>query len=490
MLISTVVVAWMATVLTVYRIAQHEVKEVFDADLARSARILQALLLHEVEEERRMAEQARAVLAGFRAEELAAHPYLARILDEYLSSADQEELELVEPAVTPRRYGPELAFVARYADGTEMLRDGSAPDLPLTTEGYSDLRLGQQLWRIYRLSDPDSGFVVQVGERQALRAELVGYITRNTLMPLLFALPILALLIWLVVGHALKPLQRVADEVSSRAGDALAPIDDADTPREIHALVRALNQLFDRVQSALRRERQFTADAAHELRTPLAVLKTNLQVALAKSREAGPRHALEQALAGVDRATHAVAQLLVLARADAQQTRTLLNSTVDLRDVAVGVVSAMSQPAYERDIDLGMGACDEALVRGDATALHLLLRNLVDNAVRYTPRGGVVTVGTWRDRAGSWVEVADDGVGVAVEQRAEIFRRFRRGAQAGGESGSGLGLSIVQRIADLHGAAVSLDDGLHGRGLTVRVCFPADAPERLPAVNEASPSPF
>jgi len=474
MLISTILLVWLVVLILVYSVAEHEVEEVFDADLARSARILQSLLLHEVEEEQEMAADVRAVVEELGAEGIRAHPRLAAIIHEYVQEEGKEKLELVGAAQDAgHQYSAGLAFVARYADGTMMMRDRAAPEIPMGPDGYADLQLNGESWRVFSLSEKQTGFVVQVGEKQAFRAELVRYITRNTLTPLLLALPILGLLIWAVVGHALRPLQRVAKEVALRAPDALHPIDDTDTPHEIHSLLLALNNLFGRLGSAIRRERQFTADAAHELRTPLAALKTHLQVARARSAESSTRASLDKALEGVDRATHSVEQLLMLARADAEQTKALLNTPVDLREIALGVVSSLSQQAIDRDIDLGVDAPDVMRIRGDATALQLMLRNLVDNAVRYTPMGGMVTVGVGSGPDGAWVEVVDDGVGVAVDERAKIFNRFHRGVgeQARGTSGSGLGLSIVKRIADLHGAGIVLGEGLNGKGLRVKVVF-------------------
>lgn len=476
MLISTILLVWLAVVLLVYIAAEHEVEEIFDADLARSARILHSLLQHEVEEEQEMALKARDVIAELGAGGIAAYPGLAGILDEYVTLDGKEQLELAGTSLDADLRGGSggLAFIARYADGTVMMRDHSAPEIPVAADGFADMRLGDESWRIYSLRDPHNGFIVQVGEKQGFRAGLVRYITRNTLMPILLALPVLGILVWVVVGHALAPLRRVTQEVSMRAPDALEPIDDTRTPPEIHGLLRALNTLFERVAATLRHERQFTADAAHELRTPLAALKTHLQVAQAGTAETRTRQSLTQALDGVDRATHSVEQLLLLARADADQERALVGADTDLRDVAVSVVSALSQQAVERDIDLGLDAPGSVCARGDASALQMLLKNLVDNAVRYTPVGGTVTVAVGSDRDGSWLEVADDGPGVALDERTRIFSRFHRGAgeQAAGTNGSGLGLSIVRRIADLHGASIDLGAGLGGRGLGVKVTFP------------------
>jgi two-component system sensor histidine kinase QseC len=478
MLISSLALVWLLSIGLVHRVAEHEVEEVFDANLARSARVLQTLLLHEIEEEADAAENARAVSSELGSDGLTRYPRLAAILAEYRSARELELLELRKAETgLDHPYGSGLAFVARYADGRVMLRERAAPDLPPAGTGFRDLLLGTEQWRVFGLRDPATGFLVQVGERLAFRAELVRYITRNTLLPILFALPVLTLLVWAVVGRALRPLQRVAVEVAARAPDALEPIRGNNAPQEIHGLVIALNNLFGRVRSAMERERLFTADAAHELRTPLAAMKTHLQVARSRSAEPATQRSLELVLAGVDRATHSVEQLLLLARADARQAGEMMAATVDLQQVAVDVVSALSQQAVERSIDLGVEPGGPVPIRGDETAIHLLVRNLADNAIRYTPVGGMVTVSTGYDATGAWVRVADDGQGVPAEERGKLFERFHRGTRApsDGSGGSGLGLSIVQRIAELHRAKVSLGDGLEGRGLGVTVRFPHPA---------------
>ncbi|MCP5306718.1 MAG: HAMP domain-containing protein [Chromatiaceae bacterium] len=475
MLISTILVAWLIVLLLVYRAAEHEVEEVFDADLARSALVLQTLLLHEVQEEKVIRAKAREITVELGEDGLARFPRLASALQDYTHDGVRETLELVGSVQRAgMHHGDTLVFVARLDDGSVILRDQRAPQIPVTPAGYSDVRVDGGDWRIYGVRDAASGLTVQVGERHAFRSELVRYITHNTLMPLLLALPVLAVLVWIIVGRALSPLRRVVREVSRRAPGTLQPIVDDDTPYEIHSLVDALNSLFARVGAAIERERQFTADAAHELRTPLAALKAHLQVAKRQAAESTTQQSLDRALAGVDRATHSVEQLLLLARADAQQTRAMVSCEIDLRDVAAGVVAAMSQFAFERDIDLGVDGDRGIVVCGDKTALEVLLRNLVDNALRYTPKGGTVSVEVARDDRTAQLHVRDSGKGIPPEERSSVFNRFRRGVgeQADGMSGSGLGLSIVQRIARLHSAEITLGDGLQGRGLGVTVSLP------------------
>lgn len=476
MLIPALITVWLVVVLLVHRAAQHEITEVFDADMVRSARILQALLLHEVVEETDIAAKAREVFEELGPAIVESHPRLSEILGDNL---DREAAERIEMATTAqragRRYGNGLIFVARYRDGRIMAHDSIAPEVPETPHGFSDVWIADETWRVFSLSDVQTGFSVQVGERIAYRNELADYITRNTLTPLLVALPVLALLAWILVGSALAPLRRVVQEVSYRAPTSLQAIDQHDAPREIESLVQALNTLFARVRSVMARERQFTADAAHELRTPLAALKTQLQVAQQRISDDDAQAALQGSLHGVDRATHTVEQLLNLARADARQAREQGMEQLDLTELAIDCVASLSQAAFERNIDLGVDAGDHVNVHGDPSALQVLLRNLVDNAVRYTPRGGTVTVAVGEDAGAAWLRVSDNGPGIAEEEHDRVFDRFYRGnrEQLTGIVGSGLGLSIVDRIVRLHDARIALGPGLDGTGLGVTVSFPA-----------------
>lgn len=477
MLIAAIMAVWLVVLVLVHQVAGHEVEEVFDRDLVRSGRILQTLLLHEVREEQDVAVKVREVALEIGQDGLRRYPRLASIMRGYADDASHERLELVGVAERAgQRYGKGLTFVARYAGGGIMMRDSLAPDIPPTEDGLSDLVVDGQTWRIFSLTDADTGFLVQAAEPLNSRARLVRYITRNTLMPMLIALPLLGVIIWVVVGRALAPLQRVAREVEARAPEAVEPIDDSRSPREIQGLLRALNRLFGRTGDALQRERQFTADAAHELRTPLAAMKTHLQVAMAAGDAGKARQSMGLALQGVDRATHSVEQLLALARADAEQNDLLRDGSVDLHELAVWGVSAFSQQAYERGIDLGLAQAGHRWVPGDTAALKILLRNLIDNAVRYTPKGGEVTVSvTGAEGEEACLTVADNGPGVALEERERIFDRFYRGPEerAMTATGSGVGLSIVQRIARLHHAEIEIASGINGQGLAVTVHFAA-----------------
>jgi two-component system sensor histidine kinase QseC len=316
---------------------------------------------------------------------------------------------------------------------------------------------------------------------QKERADLAGEIAEHLLKPMLIALPGLALVLVIAVGLSLRPLRRLSDDIAERAPERLTPIDGTEAPREILPLIERLNQLFAEIDRALQNERRFTADAAHELRTPLAALQAQAQVALAATDEATRRHALNQILAACERATRLVAQLLTLARLDAGQAPPM--QELGLRALAVDVLAELAGDAIGHDCELVLGDGD-APVRGDPTLLQAALRNLVENALKHGAAHQIeLSIGN--DDGQAVLCVADDGRGIPAAERESVRQRFRRGASAdscataaAGQSlpdatGSGLGLSIVDRIVELHGGALSLSEGPGGRGLAVRILLPA-----------------
>ena len=293
--------------------------------------------------------------------------------------------------------------------------------------------------------------------------DLIRDIARRLLSPMLFGLPLLGLWIWLATWRALKPLDDVAEQITARAPDRLQPLAPASAPREIRPLVNAINDLFARVERTLESERRFTADAAHELRTPLAALATQAQVAMRARDNTERDHAIEQLIASCRRASRLVDQLLTLARLDPEKTRAI--EMVALDRLAEEVCADHGAPALAKNVALELDALPTQ-VAGNADMLRVLLRNLVDNAIRYTPAGGHVTVAV----APGALTVTDTGPGIPAAERKRIFDRFHRLAGQDTE-GSGLGLSIVARIAERHGATVRLDAGDNEKGLRVTVRF-------------------
>lgn len=352
--------------------------------------------------------------------------------------------------------------------GLRIYRSHRLPDLPQRAElGFINVHTSNGAWRVY--SALLGNTVVQVAQPLSARRQLAADVALKTVAPLLLLFPFLGTLIWITVGSGLTPVRRVAAEVESRDANALTPIPDADLPQEIRPLTHALNDLLSRLDHALGAQRAFVADAAHELRTPLTALKLQIQLAERADNETERRAAFDELKRGFERATHVVQQLLTLARHEpgaSPGTR----EPVDLAALARIVVSTLAPAAQARHIDLGLQQEAAATVVGDPDALRILLGNLVENAIRYTPEGGKVDIGIQVDEAGAVIEVQDNGSGIPPQEMERVFARFYRvpGTQA---PGSGLGLAIVREIADAHGARVALENT--GGGLRARVVFPA-----------------
>jgi len=306
------------------------------------------------------------------------------------------------------------------------------------------------------------------------RNEVAGEIAGQLLKPMLFALPALAVLLVIAIGFALRPLRRLARDVAARTPDRLDPLPTETLPTEVAPLVTRLNSLFADIMRALENERRFTADAAHELRTPLAALKAQAQVALASVDAAERQHALTQILVGCDRATHLVAQLLTLARLDADTPQQMHD--VALRPIAEEVLAMSAGEAIEHRCDLVLHDGD-AHVRGDALLLQVLLRNLVDNALRHSG-GTQIDVSITRHGSHAVLTVSDNGRGLAKNEHSHVQQRFHRSASTDSgddTAGSGLGLSIVRRITELHGGTLDIGSPDSGKGVALLVHLPLAA---------------
>ena len=358
-------------------------------------------------------------------------------------------------------------------DGVRVYLSRPHATLPqITTLGFATVTTGEGRWRVFGVQAQTR--VIQVAQPMSVRSQRAAALALQTLKPFALLLPVLALLIWLAVGHALEPLQRLAALLKTRRVDALTALPEQRLPDEVQPLVLALNDLLARLQAALARERAFMADAAHELRTPLTALHLQMGMLARASSDEERAAAMERLSCGVQRAIHLVEQMLALAR---QEPRAAAQRTaVPLDDLAREVVAELVPLADAGGIDLGVSVAPRASVHGDAEALRTLLRNLVDNAVRYTPAGGRVDVAVEEAALarGARLTVSDDGPGIPPEERARVFDRFyrRAGTMA---SGSGLGLSIVRTIAAAHGATLTLADSAGGQGLAVTVEFPPAA---------------
>ncbi len=429
---------WGLIVLSTYRGARNEIRQLFDTQLQQSARVA-----------------ARTLLG------------LPDKLIRDTKTGDQSD---VDPTDDPQaRYEKNLVVQVWDADGQLFLHSESAPLTPLSgnDDGFSDQMIKGDAWRTYSFKDAAHGLTVKVGEPYDARNYLTEHVVLQTLYPIVLGLPVLAVLIWFAVGRGLRPLRRVAREVSRRDPENLDTIDVNNIPAEVQPLIAELNGLLQRLSHAIDRERQFTADAAHELRTPLAGLKVQAQVALGAGARSGKDKAIEKVLSGVDRASHLVDQLLTLSRLD--QATPTGKAAASVAAIADTVANDVRYFARQRDIDVNTITCDSGAVCGYSDAIYIMLRNLVDNAVRYAPAGSVVSLDVSQRADTVNVAIKDQGTGIPLTSRQRVFERFYRGTNQ--QDGSGLGLSIVQRIAELHDARVEFVDA--SDGFVVNVIFSA-----------------
>ena len=341
------------------------------------------------------------------------------------------------------------------------------PMINQTILGYADLSLRGEPWRAYGLQTADG--VIQIAQPLRVREELARAAAERVVIPLILLLPIMIAAVAWIVSRGLLPLRYVTAEVQRRDVRSLRPLERSNLPREIEPLVGELNRLLARLQAAFDTQRAFISDAAHELRSPLTALRLQLQLLDRAPDESARVEARARLGAAVERAIHLVEQLLTLARSDPQATAGDFES-IDLSAAAAQGITDTHDLAIARNIDLSLDAMPNILVRGDGEALRTLVRNLVDNAVRYTPPGGSVQVRCRIAAEGALLEVTDSGPGIAAADRERVFDRFYRRAAAQ-ESGTGLGLAIVKAIAERHNARILLDEA-PGGGLRVAVSFP------------------
>lgn len=439
--IATLLVWGAAGVVSYYK-ALHEADELMDGQLAQSAKLLMAQVLHEVED----LEKTTAITETL--DDSSSHPY-------------EQHIE----------------FRVWSASGRLLLRSKNSPDSIWSSTPkdddihYADMIHSGQPWRMLSMRSPDRLYLVQVAHPTQDRERVGLEVATQVAIPILLALPLLAVLVYVSVRRSLHPLEKLAADVAARSPENLETLSALSTPRETQPLVEALNRLLKRLGATLENERRFTADAAHELRTPLAAVKIQAQVALASTDAADHQHALRQVLAGADRATRLVEQLLRLARLD-PLARLPQPQAIDLSALAIDVVADMQVVAERKRQQLSFVAPGFPVsVQGDADLLCVALRNLVENALRYTPEQGVIEVVAALDNAQPVLAVRDTGPGVNADEAHRLVERFYRGERINSDAsgdGSGLGLAIVQRIAELHGAQLEISNRAAG-GLEARL---------------------
>ena len=366
-------------------------------------------------------------------------------------------------------------------DGTQIFRSTRSALPPRAVLGFSDVEAHGNRYRVYTLQTPLQ--TVQIAQDLSARTARARALALRAVLPFAWLTPLLMLAVWWIIKRSLAPVERTRRAVASRAADDFSPLEGAGLPDEVRPLVDELNLLFGRVRHAFEAQKNFVADAAHELRSPLTALKLQAQALRRVDADPAAREAAVARLnQGIDRAIRGVEQLLLLAREEAGPAQPASAGPVDLQQVVRLAVADTLAQARLGQIDLGLAGSPPAQavppVSGQLEALRILLRNLLENAVKYTPPGGQVDVSLALVNGQPVLLVEDSGPGIAPENRSRVFDRFFRASDAAPQTGSGLGLAIVKAIADRHGAVLALGTSARLGGLKVEVRFAPAAPGR------------
>lgn len=373
----------------------------------------------------------------------------------------------------PNYYLDRFNFQVWNANDKLLLHSAGNPliDNPYNTQGFSDIIIDQEKWRTFTTYNPKARFHTVLAEKYETRFELGHRIALDELYIIFLTFPISGLLIWVVVGKGLKSLDSVAKEIANRKANNLDPLIVRKAPTELKPLIDELNMLLQRLKDGFERETRFAADAAHELRTPLAALKAQAQVALHTSDINEKNAALQKVIASVNRNTHIVQQLLTLSKLAPEDSINSNWKPINLNSIAKEVIAILAPNAIEDDVELEFfGTHDIESFMGNPTSIEVLIKNLVENAIHYCNNNGRVTIKTSQDDKNIILEVADNGPGIPLELRKRVFERFYR-VLGNKKSGSGLGLAIVQEIINMHHAKIELDTPAQGNGLIIRVFF-------------------
>jgi len=423
--------------------SNHEIAEVYDAQLAQNARLLQGVM--------RMPMVSKD------------HADLYKAFNQALNEAT--------PGADGHPYETKIAFQVWNARNEVLVHTASSPSFsqPPVTPGFSDVvDLNNRHWRAFLLEDKQNKLRIWVGERDDVRMDLVDRIVRHTLWPNILGSLILAAMLWLAIGWGLKPLVNMAATLRARHPGSLEPLQLTPLPTELEPMQAALNRMLAQIQEVMGRERRFIADAAHEMRTPLAVLRVHAQNLMEAGSEGERRASLEHLIAGVDRTSRLVNQLLTMARIEPKagaQPPVPVDLAATVRDSLV----QMTPWLLSKDLELVFDVSDNiGLVRVDPAAIDIALNNLVTNAAHFSPRHGVITVKLVEKSKGYELSVEDEGPGIDEQDRDRLFERFYSRAN---DQGAGLGLTIVKAIAVRLGGQIKLENRITG-GLraTLEIC--------------------
>jgi two-component system sensor histidine kinase QseC len=433
-------------VLSVFNVhdSNHEIAEVYDAQLAQNARLLQGVM--------------RMPLAGQQ------HADLYRAFNAALGEA--------VPHGDGHPYERKIAFQVWDPAGNVLVHTASAPSFatPPGIPGFSDVvDLNNRHWRAFMLQDQDNGLRIWVGERDDVRADLVDRIVRHTLWPNVIGSLLLAAMVWFAIGWGLKPLADMAATLRARHSGSLEPLQLVPLPSELEPMQAALNRMLAQIQEVLGRERRFIADAAHEMRTPLAVLRVHAQNLQEAGTEAQRLESLAFLIAGVDRTSRLVNQLLTMARLEPKPGASAMPS-IDLGETVRNSLVQLAPWLLSKNLELAFEETEHSIqVSSSRAAIEIALGNLITNAANFSPDNGVITVKLEQAEGFCHLSVEDQGPGIDEADRERLFERFY---SRGNAQGAGLGLTIVNTIATQLGGRITLVNRAEG-GLRATLSIPS-----------------
>lgn len=437
-----------------YQDVRQETRELFDAQLVRSARMILSLA------------QAQNGDSGFsRIQEYLDENGLSVMYIDFEASDDEQQAE------DSHIYETKLAFQIWDNEGNLVVKSYNAPLEPMSTQddGFNNIVIDEFNWRTFSLLSSNQLYRCITAERIDVRNDLIVKISNDLFYMFIILVPALSLILYISIDKGLRPLQRLSAQIDRRSGDNLELITSEYKYSEIVTIKNALNQLLHRLNETLSREKRITSDAAHELRTPLAAIRLHTELAKNAKNSAQQNESLDQVIQGVDRTTHLVEQLLTLARLEPELLENDF-AEVNLTALIIEECALLSPLAIEKDIDISFNEAQVGDINGHEPSLRLLIRNLLINAISYTPAGGKVSISLEKRAQQAMLTIEDSGPGISDEDRERVMERFYR-AENHQVPGCGIGLSIVDRVVKIHKGSMDLCHADNGQGLKVVILF-------------------
>jgi two-component system, OmpR family, sensor histidine kinase QseC len=483
-LLSASMLIWGITAYVNYRVTRDEVAALFDAELDQSGKVLMAFLEERLKliptggsgqhYDRKITSQLKSENDGVLLHSKDAQKFPVLGLSETKREDSLSDVfdELLQTDVFGQKNERKIAFQLWYKDKGMVLRSENTPNFAFSsaTRGFSLITIDDHLWHIFSITSASGNYVIHVGQKEEIRAQLTDKISKQLITQFLVGLPLMGVVIWFIVGYSLKPINRLERALSKREASFLKPLAVKKLPEEVVPVVNEINNLFAQLEQALEHERRFTADASHELRTPLAGLLTQAQVALRTTDEAVRKQALLRISQAVHRMTYMVQQLLTFSRIESGKEYLTKEITIMNREI-IQVIAELEPAAHKKRIQIEFEEHNAVPIMANTQLITILVRNIIDNAIKYTPADGNIMIYMEGSEKQLQFRVEDSGPGIPPDQYENSLKRFHRCVgNAHTAQGSGLGFSIVERITTMYCAELTLGVSQFG-GLMVTVIF-------------------